>query len=562
MQPFGKLVLALPGGQEQEFALAKASVTLGRATHSDIVLSDAKVSRTHARLECTDTGCALIDLGSANGTRVNGVRVERATLAPGDVIALGDSTLRFAKGAVPRAEPEVTLIHSEADLEATLAQATLAMTLSDTRAPRLAVHTPGKTWEVPLAQESLTIGRDPASDVVIDHPKVSRRHACLERRGNAFVLRDLGSTNGTWLGAHRVDEHTLQDRDMVRIADAQLVFKRGFAPEDLTLVEMPQPGVKPVRRPVVIVPGFMGSELWRGSERLWPNVRNIFTQPEAYRLPESQPLEAKGLVREVVIVPNLIKLEQYVRLGDFLEESLGYERGKDLLEFGYDWRQDGRESARCLAGAIDHWQVKPPITIIAHSMGCLVSRYYVERLGGQKKVGRLILVGGPHYGGPKTIQGVFLGHGLVPFGFLADRLREVVATFPSAYQVLPTYACIFDQERKPIDLLADETWLPEVQRPLLRAAHEFHRELGTRSSVPCVSIFGYGLKTITRATVQRDSQGRWQNVDFVIEPGGDNTVPEVSAVVEGSEIHPVYQHHGSLYVDNDVKMRLKLELTH
>ena len=48
---------------------------------------------------------------------------------------------------------------------------------------------------------------------------------------------------------------------------------------------------------------------------------------------------------------------------------------------------------------------------------------------------------------------------------------------------------------------------------------------------------------------------------YTSEPGGDNTIPERSAVLEGSDIHPVQQYHGTLYVDNDVKMRLKLELT-
>jgi hypothetical protein len=51
--------------------------------------------------------------------------------------------------------------------------------------------------------------------------------------------------------------------------------------------------------------------------------------------------------------------------------------------------------------------------------------------------------------------------------------------------------------------------------------------------------------------------------DFVYknELAGDSTIPEHSAVLPGSEIHPVQQYHGSLFVDNDVKMRLKLELT-
>ena len=124
MQSFGKLVLTWADGRAQEFELAKPSITLGRATTNDIALADAKVSRTHARVECGAADCTITDLGSANGTRVNGARVERATLAPGDVITLGDSTLRFEIGA-PRPEPEVTRIESQADLNATLTQASL-----------------------------------------------------------------------------------------------------------------------------------------------------------------------------------------------------------------------------------------------------------------------------------------------------------------------------------------------------------------------------------------------------------------------------------------------------
>jgi pSer/pThr/pTyr-binding forkhead associated (FHA) protein len=560
MEPIGRLVLKLAGGQKEEFALAKASVTIGRAAINDIVLADSKVSRVHARLQCSDKGLQLVDLGSANGTRVNGSPVESVAIAPGDVIELGDSTLQY-ETEPPQTEPEVTLLDSEADVEATLTEATLSMTLSDTHGPRLAVHTPNKTWEVPLVSDAVTIGRHSNSDIALDDPRVSRRHARIEYRHGAFTIRDLNSANGIWLGMQRVDEHTLQDGDTIRVGEAQLVFKRGFEHEDLTIVEGPPLGAKPPRHPVVIVPGLFGSQLWRGSERLWPRVKYLFTNPEIYCLPDGEPLEARGLVDEVVIVPGLIKQEGYGRLGDYLEEALGYERGKDLLEFAYDFRQDARFSARLLAEVIDGWKVTGPITIIAHSLGCLTSRYYVERLGGKKKVDRLIMMGGPHQGSPKAISGLLFGRGLLPFGLMGERLRKVLATFPSAYQVLPTYSCVHDQNGQPVDVLSDESWLPEEQLPFLRSARATRRELGTRCVVRSVSVFGYGLKTITNVRVQRDTEGRWEKVDLALEPGGDNTIPERSAVLEGSEIHPVQQYHGALYVDNDVKMRLKLELT-
>jgi hypothetical protein len=140
-------------------------------------------------------------------------------------------------------------------------------------------------------------------------------------------------------------------------------------------------------------------------------------------------------------------------------------------------------------------------------------------------------------------------------------MRSVLATFPSAYQIVPIYPCVTDQDGKNIDVLKDESWLPERQRPLLRAARSFRRELGQRSSVPAVSIFGYGLKTMLRVRIHRGSDGQWEKVDFVEDKAGDSSVPSGSAVLKKSEIHPVFQEHGSLYVDDDVKMRLKVELT-
>jgi hypothetical protein len=182
-------------------------------------------------------------------------------------------------------------------------------------------------------------------------------------------------------------------------------------------------------------------------------------------------------------------------------------------------------------------------------------------LNGKDKVGRLILLGGPHYGVPDAISQLHTGPDLLPFGLLGDRLRDVIITFPSMYQILPNYACVHDQTGKFINLLEDEEWLPESQRPLLRIARDFRRELGENTSVPAVSIFGYGMKTVTKISVTRDIGGVWQGAELTVNEGGDNRIPEFSGVLKGSEIHPVQQHHGALWIDNDVKMRLKLELT-
>jgi len=557
MTEFGALIATLPGGQQQEFVLSKAEVSIGRSATSDVRLRDATISRSHTRLQCGVDGCWVEDLGSANGTRVNGVRLQRARLLPGDLITIGAATLRFE----PRArEEEDSTICSEEELEATLLGSAVETNLNESREARLAVHTASSTWEVPLTGDVLSIGRLAENDVVIDSLRASRRHARIERGPTNYLLRDLNSNNGTLVNGRRIATHRLQDCDTIRIGSGQMTFKAGFAEEDLTLVDVPRARAGS-KRPVVVIPGFMGSNLWLGSEKVWPNVRQLLKHPEMLKLGEgAPPIVARGLVNEVVVVPNLIKQEQYGGLIDYLEEALGYERGKDLLEFAYDFRQDVPASARELAQAIADWNPGAPVTLIAHSMGSLVSRYYVDRLGGDKLTERMVLLGGPHFGAPKAIVNLSTAATLLPFGMLGAKLRDLLLTYPSMYSLLPEYACGEDQHGHSIDWLHDTAWLPAPSAPHLRAAAELRSELRHGCAVPTVCIFGYGMKTMTSLRMQRDQRGLCHGVEGFHEPAGDSSVPERSATLEGAEIHPVRQYHGTLHVDSDVKKRLKVEL--
>lgn len=82
-------------GRERERPLRPGTVILGRATDCDVVVPDGAASRRHARLLISDEGVRLADLGSQNGTRVNGAPSQAAELQPGDSITIGDTTFRL-----------------------------------------------------------------------------------------------------------------------------------------------------------------------------------------------------------------------------------------------------------------------------------------------------------------------------------------------------------------------------------------------------------------------------------------------------------------------------------
>lgn len=68
-------------------------VLFGRDSSADVSLTDVLASRRHCEIVCTDDGLILRDLGSVNGTCVNGIRIDEHRLTPGDEITVG--TRRF-----------------------------------------------------------------------------------------------------------------------------------------------------------------------------------------------------------------------------------------------------------------------------------------------------------------------------------------------------------------------------------------------------------------------------------------------------------------------------------
>ena len=134
------------------FDLEKPAVVVGRAAESDISVLDLRASREHCRIEKHEQQFLLVDLGSQNGTRLNGHLVERARLKPGDRIGVGNASLWFEEAPPP----------DDLDARDTMVGATAAMGLEpgQDRLHRLQRVTMALNGELHL---------DPLLRIIIDH---------------------------------------------------------------------------------------------------------------------------------------------------------------------------------------------------------------------------------------------------------------------------------------------------------------------------------------------------------------------------------------------------------
>src|SRR5215211_3587874 len=92
----GPFLEIIAKGMRSEIKLDQPRITIGRQAANHVVVDDQRASRAHCVIEQTRAGFLVRDLGSSNGTLLNGERVEGAVeLNPGDVINIGMTTLKY-----------------------------------------------------------------------------------------------------------------------------------------------------------------------------------------------------------------------------------------------------------------------------------------------------------------------------------------------------------------------------------------------------------------------------------------------------------------------------------
>ena len=236
-----------------------ASTVIGRDEACDITIDSKLLSRRHARLIIEDDRLKVIDLGSANGTYLNGERVDEAIASPGDELCFDQERFTIvgpntAQG--PDTEPpcEQTVVRGHADTD----DATVIAQVNPAPAEDLAIPPPpsgedtvliadeedtlqffapppaatlteigaaGTPRLIDLEREIHSAGRSETCDLFLDDKSVSKHHADFFSSGDQWLVRDMQSSNGVLVNQERVDQIELEHGDRIRLGRLEFEFK-------------------------------------------------------------------------------------------------------------------------------------------------------------------------------------------------------------------------------------------------------------------------------------------------------------------------------------------------
>ncbi len=243
------LIVYAPDRPPHRFAIARGAISIGRSPRvgNDLVIeSDGQLSKRHARIEMDAEGrFTLYDLGSTNGTKVNGRRVDNRILHDNDEITLGATRITFqqqGRTEILDREPVLTGSANGTRPQGTYGGAAAmrsddGMGSSSPPSRLLRPHTARliimegeqDVDEVMLGSETL-IGRGVTNDVVLPDRSIATRHARLLNDGDGYTLECLSDSALTALNGIRLPAHktaALKDGDHIGLGDLVLRFVGG-----------------------------------------------------------------------------------------------------------------------------------------------------------------------------------------------------------------------------------------------------------------------------------------------------------------------------------------------
>lgn len=256
-----KLIIEDDEGRKTVVPFVRDEITIGRQEGNTIRLTERNVSRRHARLVRQSGHVLIEDLGSYNGTRINGERIQGPSeIHDGDLVQIGDYDLALqsaeattpapARAASRPPEPEddessddapddehddtpppapAPRQHSTAVIrldQVEMTRSRKVVDLDPEKAPRLVVlSTDFKGTEFACIRTELRLGRTDDNDICIDHRSVSSTHAKLVREDNGeWRIIDMQSANGLTVNGETYAQSALAHGDIIELGHVKLKF--------------------------------------------------------------------------------------------------------------------------------------------------------------------------------------------------------------------------------------------------------------------------------------------------------------------------------------------------
>lgn len=205
------LTIKYKDGSGDPIELMPPGKTIGQGAVNDIVIDKDDVNGFHADVQVDGDNVSITDINTSSGTFVNGDRISGPTnLRAGDVITIGGVDLEVV--ADDPAGGGKTLVLS----------GTALIDVGSNSWSLMADTGPEKGQVIPVV-ERIEIGRALDCDISILEPGLSRKHAELEPSGDKLIIRDLGSVNGTWVNAEKIDEVELKDGDQLQFDKVRFI---------------------------------------------------------------------------------------------------------------------------------------------------------------------------------------------------------------------------------------------------------------------------------------------------------------------------------------------------
>jgi len=225
--PAPELELVVVAGPDRGMVAPLTEVVeIGRGG-GHLALTDSSASSRHCRVERRGDGAVVRDHGSTNGVWFAGERVQEAELREGAQFSVGSNTrIVLQRPGVAISEPVAPNPPKGTVLDGGSGASPSLRPLSGAPSYALRIKEGPRTGQVFPVIGSLVLGRDDG-EVQLGDERASRRHAQIEMRSSTrCVLRDLASSNGTWMGEQRIREVELRPGDEFRIGSTVVVFEQ------------------------------------------------------------------------------------------------------------------------------------------------------------------------------------------------------------------------------------------------------------------------------------------------------------------------------------------------